>query len=122
MAPISLSHWGPLVILAAAESVILSSYVVLGASPSPLQMVILPYAIAFFMMLWVLEDAHRRQGFPCYDFGFFVALGFPFSVVWYLLWTRGLRGLLVIGIFLGLYLTPWLCAIGVWAVTTGLDR
>jgi len=122
MAPISLSHWGPLVILAAAESVILSSYVVLGASPSPLQMVILPSAIAFFMMLWVLEDAHRRQGFPCYDFGFFVALGFPFSVVWYLLWTRGLRGLLVIGIFLGLYLTPWLCAIGVWAVTTGLDR
>jgi len=122
MAPISLSHWGPLVILTAAESVILSSYVVLGASPSPLQMVILPYAIAFFMMLWVLEDAHRRQGFPCYDFGFFVALGFPFSVVWYLLWTRGLRGLLVIGIFLGLYLTPWLCAIGVWAVTTGMDR
>ena len=122
MAPISLSHWGPLVILAAAESVILSSYVVLGASPSPLQMVILPYAIAFFMMLWVLEDAHRRQGFPCYDFGFFVALGFPFSVIWYLLWTRGLRGLFVIGIFLGLYLTPWLCAIGVWAVTTGLDR
>ncbi len=122
MAPISLSHWGPLVILAAAESVILSSYVVLGASPSPLQMVTLPSAIAFFMMLWVLEDAHRRQGFPCYDFGFFVALGFPFSVVWYLLWTRGLRGLLVIGIFLGLYLTPWLCAIGVWAVTTGLDR
>ena len=122
MAPISPSHWGPLVILAAAESVILSSYVVLGASPSPLQMVTLPSAIAFFMMLWVLEDAHRRQGFPCYDFGFFVALGFPFSVVWYLLWTRGLRGLLVIGIFLGLYLTPWLCAIGVWAVTTGLDR
>ena len=122
MAPISLSHWGPLVILAAAESVILSSYVVLGTSPSPLQMVFLPSAIAFFMMLWVLEDAHRRQGFPCYDFGFFVALGFPFSVVWYLLWTRGLRGLLVIGIFLGLYLTPWLCAIGVWAVTTGLDR
>ena len=122
MAPISLSHWGPLVILAAAESVILSSYVVLGTSPSPLQMVILPSAIAFFMMLWVLEDAHRRQGFPCYDFGFFVALGFPFSVVWYLLWTRGLRGLLVIGIFLGLHLTPWLCAIGVWAVTTGLDR
>jgi len=122
MAPISLSHWGPLVILAAAESVILSSYVVLGTSLSPLQMVILPSAIAFFMMLWVLEDAHRRQGFPCYDFGFFVALGFPFSVVWYLLWTRGLRGLLVIGIFLGLYLTPWLCAIGVWAVTTGLDR
>src|SRR5207247_10675294 len=62
------------------------------------------------------------QRFPCYDFGFFVALGFPFSMVWYLLWTRGLRGLLVIGIFLGLYLTPWLCAIGVWAVTTGLDR
>ena len=122
MAPISLSHWGPLVILAAAESVILSSYVVLGTSPSALQMVILPSAIAFFMMLWVLEDAHRRQGFPCYDFGFFVALGFPFSVIWYLLWTRGLRGLLVIGIFLGLYLTPWLCAIGVWAVTTGLDR
>ena len=61
MAPISLSHWGPLVILAAAESVILSSYVVLGASPSPLQMVILPYAIAFFMMLWVLEDAHRGK-------------------------------------------------------------
>ena len=64
----------------------------------------------------------NNYGFPCYDFGFFVALGFPFSVVWYLLWTRGLRGLLVIGIFLGLYLTPWLCAIGVWAVTTGLDR
>ena len=117
MAPIWLNHWGPLVALAAVESAMLSFYVVLGVNPSPLQMALMPFAIAFFMILWVLEDAHRQQGYPCYDFGFFVALGFPFSVVWYLLWTRGFRGLLVMGIFLGIYLAPWLCAISVSIVT-----
>jgi hypothetical protein len=122
MRSILLSHWGPLVLLAAVESVILSLYVVLGASPSPLQMTLLPSTMAFFMMLWVLEDAHRQQGFPCYDFGFFVALGFPLSVVWYLLWTRGFRGWLVIGMFVALYFMPWLFAIAVWVVTTASNR
>jgi len=121
MAPILVNHWGPIVVLAATESVILSSYVLFDASPSPLQVMLLSSAISFFMILWVLEDAHRRQGFPCYDFGFLVALGFPLSVVWYLLWTRGFRGLLVIAIFLGLYLAPWLCAISVWVVKTEMN-
>jgi hypothetical protein len=43
-----------------------------------------------------------------------VLVGFPLSVAWYLLSTRGWRGLIILGVFVALYLIPWLCAAALW--------
>jgi hypothetical protein len=71
---------------------------------------ILTYAFPFFVVLWVLSDARRGGSTPCFDFGFFLAVGFPVSVAWYLLCPKGFRGLLVLAALAGLFLVPWLCA------------
>jgi hypothetical protein len=107
-------------VLTVASSAFLSAYVVLGVEPPGLAANTLGYILVFFVILWVLEDARRLRRVPCFDYGFFLALGFPVSVVWYLLWTRGLRGLLTLGIFVGLYLAPWVFAVAVWVAMTVL--
>jgi hypothetical protein len=94
-----------------ALAVTQSGYTVFQVVPSPLVTVLLEYGPAFFVVLWVLADASRRRRVPCHDFGFFVLAAFPLSVIWYVLWTRRLRGLLVLGALLGLFLAPWLCAV-----------
>ena len=105
-----LSSWGPLLVLTLALAVLQSVYVAFGVAPSAALTAIASYALAFFVIMWVLTDARRRRRVPCFDFGLFVALGFPISVVWYLLGTRRRRGLAVLAVFVGLYLAPGFCA------------
>ena len=57
---------------------------------------------------------------PCFDFGFLVAVFFPISLVWYAFWSRGVRGVLLLGAMLGLMLIPWLSAIVVLLLRYGL--
>jgi hypothetical protein len=108
-----LNPWVLLAVLIGALAVGQSVYTAFGIVPSPLGFALLEYSPAFFLVLWVLADAGRKRRVPCHDFGFFLMAGFPFSVVWYVLWTRRLRGLLVLGALLGLFLAPWLCAVAV---------
>jgi len=57
--------------------------------------------ISFFGMLWVVGwwlrmDSRRRGVLSVYDLGFFLYLAWPLVMPYYLLKTRGARGLLVI--------------------------
>ena len=75
-----------------------------------LAMAALPLAFPLFVILWVVADARRRRLTPCFDFGFFVALGFPLSVAWYVLRTRKLWGVVVLAALFGLFVFPFVCA------------
>jgi hypothetical protein len=92
----------------AALAVFQAAYAWQGAFPSPLAVGVFSYAPSLFVFLWVLADARRRKA-PCFDSGFLVLAWFPFSVLAYLLWSRGRRGLLTLAGLAGLYLVPWLC-------------
>jgi len=116
----SLRHWGPLLVIAASLCLFQSAYVVLGLVPSAAASILLGNALLLFVVLWIPVDARRRRCVPCFDFGFFVVLAYPLSVVWYLLWSRRLRGLLTLGVLLLLYLAPWLCALATWITLTVL--
>jgi len=109
-----LRSWGPLLALETLTSVAASIYVVAGVVPSDRMLALIALSFGFFVVLWVIRDARERGCTPCFDFGFLVFAGFPVSVVWYLVWTRGWRGFITVGIFLGLYLIPWLCALVLW--------
>jgi hypothetical protein len=118
----TLAAYGPLLVLVVALSAIASMYVILGERPPESVEVISQVAPAFFLVFWVVVDARRRRRVPCYDFGFLVALFYVVAVPWYLVWSRGWRGLLVLGYFMVLLLMPGIIASIVWQVKYGPIR
>jgi hypothetical protein len=103
--------FGPLFIFATLLSLFNAAYILLGHSPSPSATLLLGYAQSLFILLWLMGDARRRRCTPCYDFGFLLAVYLPLSAVWYLLWTRGWKGIVWILGFIGLLYFPWVFAI-----------
>jgi hypothetical protein len=116
----SLSPFGPLILLSLALSAFLSSYAMLGTPPSDLAIQLLSFAMAVFVILWAQADARRRRCVPCFDFGFLLLLSFPIGLIWYVFWTRRVRGLLLLGALVALVYVPWLLAALVWTVLTAL--
>src|ERR1700749_1882116 len=48
------------------------------------------------MMIWMNHDAVRGRRRPCFDFGLFILYAFPVSLLWYCVWSRGWRGMLLL--------------------------
>ena len=63
------------------------------------------YFLAFLWIVgWWLRDDSKNRGFKwVYDLGFFLFVAWPFVIVYYLLKSRGPRGLLLILLFLTVY-------------------
>ncbi|MGP0065123.1 MAG: hypothetical protein ACLQGP_16185 [Isosphaeraceae bacterium] len=115
----TLAAYGPLVGLVAVLTAIASMYVLLGERPPELVEAIFRVGPSFFLLCWVIIDARRFGRVPCYDFGFLVGVFLPVALPWYLVWSRGLRGLLVLGFFLFLLVVPELIASIVWQLRYG---
>lgn len=115
-----LSPLGVLAILIAVLSALQACYIALGVPMSPEFQQLGSFGLALAFALWIVVDARSRRIVPAYDFGFLVLLSFPVSLVWYLFWSRGVRGLLLLGALVGLSLVPWASAIAVWVARYGL--
>jgi hypothetical protein len=118
-----MSRLGPLGILVAtvaACSAFLVAYVAIGTAPSQTAEQLTSFGLSLAFILWVVADARKGRRTPCYDFGFLVAALFPVSLVWYVVWSRGRRGWLVLGGLFGLMLLPWASAFVAWVVRNGL--
>jgi hypothetical protein len=112
----ALGTFGPLVGLAAILASFAGMYVAVGKVP-PDEFVWLAQSIqGLFILYWIILDARRRRRIPCHDFGFLVAIFLPVSLGWYLLWTRGLKGLLLLLAFAILVVAPQLSATIVWSL------
>jgi hypothetical protein len=101
---------GPLLALALFTGLAFWAYDVSRMALSPLAEGLLSLAWLVVLVLWMEGDARRRGQVPCFDFGLLAALLFPVSLVWYCLWTRGWRGLLLLLGLVGLYVSPGLVA------------
>lgn len=101
-------------------SVLQCAYIWAGQAPPDSFAQLGSIAFALGCVVWVVADAHKRRKTPCFDFGFLVAVFFPISLVWYVFWSRGARGILLLGAMLGLMLIPWLSAIVVLLLRYGL--
>ena len=101
---------GMLVAAVVASSAFLIAHVAAGAIPSDEVQQLTSFGLALAFVLWVIADARSQHRTPCYDFGFLVAVFFPASLVWYVLWSRGWRGWLTLGALIGLMLLPWVFA------------
>jgi hypothetical protein len=95
-------------------------YAAVGRAPSENVSRMSSLAVALACIVWIMADAQLRRQTPCYDFGFLVAVYFPISLVWYVFWSRGWRGFLVLGAVLGLMLLPALAEVVARAIRSGL--
>jgi hypothetical protein len=114
---------GPFGILFATVTILAAlqfDYAAVGTTPSENVSQLSSFALALACILWIMADAQMRRQTPCYDFGFLVAVFFPISLVWYVFWSRGWSGFLLLGALLGLMLLPWLAALVAWALRSGL--
>lgn len=103
-----LGPFGVLSATVAAFSTFQAAYVVAGVTPSGAADQLTSLGLTLAFLLWVVADARRHRRVPCYDFGFLVAVYFPFSLLWYVLWSRGWRGIFTLAALLGLMCLPWL--------------
>jgi hypothetical protein len=72
-----------------------------GEVPLRLMLEVLRDAKAIVLVAWMVADAKERRRTPCFDYGFFLFMLYPFSLFWY--WTR-LRGWSGLGFSVGLVL------------------
>ena len=98
-------------VLAAALTVIQPAWLLIefarGRGPLPLVLLVFNYALVVVITLWITLDARERRRTPCFDYGFFLLILWPFSLFWYCGCTRGWRG---IGLACVLYVLAWLPA------------
>ena len=79
-------------------------YLASGREQPPL--FVLLYFFAFLWIIgWWLKDDSRRRGISwVYDSGFFLYVAWALVMPYYLLKTRGARGILVVLAFIGVYI------------------
>jgi hypothetical protein len=104
----------PLLALTAVLSLVNAAWVAGGGTPSPEAERVCELALALFLILWVTGDARRRGCVPCYEFGFLVGVFLPVSIAWYVLWSRGWKGLILLAGLAGLLILPGVAAALAW--------
>jgi len=110
---------GPLRMLVATVTALTAfqvPYAAAGVPPSTAAALLTSCGLAVAFILWIVDDARSRRCVPCFDFGFLVAVFFPASLAWYVLWTRGRRGLTTLVALFALMLLPWLSTVVTWLV------
>src|SRR5262245_14805754 len=101
----------PLAAMALVKAPLLCYVVSAGGGGSSVLTTIMAAGWALMLISWMDADARRFGRLPCYDFGLLAAVFFPLSLLWYCLWSRGWRGMLVLLLLFGLWVAPYLFAV-----------
>jgi hypothetical protein len=110
---------GPLLLFSMTLTALLATYLAAGLTPSTEFEIVASLSWSLLLALWVVADARRRTGIPCFDFGFYCYVFLPFVVPWYCFWSRGWRGVLTLTTIAGLWLAPFIIANVVWLAMYG---
>jgi hypothetical protein len=104
----------PLLAFSVALSGLLSAYVAIGYVPSATFDIAASFVWTVLLALWIVADARRRMGIPCFDFGLYCYCFMPITVSWYCIRSRGWRGVLLLLAIAGTWIVPFLVAGLVW--------
>lgn len=105
---VSATSIGTLFIGTAAIGTFDAASFIFALDASPAAELLVTCATAALFATWVVADAESRRAVPCYDFGTFVFFTWIVSLPWYLVHTRGARGLLLVLALLATWLLPFL--------------
>ena len=78
------------------------------------------YALGFLWVIgwWLLRDSRERSVEWVLDMGLFLYIAWPLIMPYYLLKTRGVKGLLVILGFIGVYLGALVAGVALYVLLT----
>lgn len=93
-----------------------SFYLARGVEPSPAFDLL--YALGFLWLIgWWLKEDSRRYGVKwVYDMGLFLYLAWPFVIPYYLFKTRGVKALITILSFAGIFMATYMIGALVYAL------
>lgn len=109
--------FGRVVVLSLALSAFSGAYAFFRTEPSFVISILGYYSLPVYIGFWVLDDARKRQFWPCFDFGTFLFFGWPAVVPWYLIRTRGSKGIPLALAVLGLIVLPSVVAVLIYLLT-----
>ena len=102
-------------VLSLITSAVYGAYLVTEGRLSPMAEYLLSLSWLWTIVLWMDLDTRQRRQIPCFEFSFLAAVTYPVSVLWYCVWSRGWRGLLIVLGLVGLmYFLPWMIAVVLW--------
>lgn len=100
----------PLLLFAIILTGFLTTYLVAGFAPSETFEQLAGFVWGLLVLLWIVADARRRTGVPCFDFGFICYALFPLAVPWYCFSSRGWRGAMLLLMLYALWAVPHIVA------------
>lgn len=86
--------------------------------PPPAFTLIYAVALLWIMGWWLRTDSRKHGVAWVYDMGFFLVIAWPFIMPYYLLKSRGAKGLLVILAFVSAYIAALIIGITISVLTT----
>ncbi|MBC8031397.1 MAG: hypothetical protein H7Z16_14905 [Pyrinomonadaceae bacterium] len=97
------SPTGLLYIFVALTQVAQGVYLASDFEPNPALTLLYTFGFIWIIGWWLMTDSRKREVKWVFDMGLFLYLAWPFVMPYYLIKTRGARGLLVILGFVGAY-------------------
>jgi len=79
-------------------------YLASGLEQPPLFVLLYFFAFLWIIGWWLQDDARRREISWVYDSGFLLYVAWPLVMPYYLLKSRGAKGILVVLAFIGVYI------------------
>lgn len=97
------------------------AYAAQGLEPSGSFVILCYLSILGLIGYWLDKDSRNYGVKWVYDLGFFLYFAWPFIVPYYLFKTRGIRAILTILIFVGIYLATYLVGLLVFFAIVGMS-
>jgi hypothetical protein len=114
----SLATFVPVIVLTLLISLLNVAAIYRGSMPS--ESTVANASLSWFLLLWAILDARKRGRVPCHEFGFLMMMYMPASLVWYLFWSRGWKGILPLAFIWALLVMPWLAWVVAYVLVYGV--
>lgn len=101
-----------------AAQVVTGVYLAREAQPPPAFSVLYPLGLLWAIGWWLRDDSRRRGVGWVFDMGLFLYIAWPAFMPYYLLKTRGAKGLLVILAFSAVYVGALLAGAALYVMLT----
>ena len=89
-----------------------------GMEPPPAFSLIYALALLWIIGWWLRADSRRRGVAWVYDLGLFLVIAWPFIVPYYLVKSRGAKGILIVLGFVGAYIAALIIGITISLLAT----
>ena len=89
-----------------------------NAEPPAIYYLLYPIGFLWVIGWWLMRDSRNRGVRWVFDMGLFLYIAWPFIMPYYLIKTRGVKGLLTILIFVAAYVGAYVAGVALYVLLT----